>query len=115
MSDRNQLSGAIDEDEANELLRSLLSTCPVETINQVARLFIDGDAPYQASALFNHAFVISERQTCGTIDSVVGFRLRDADEFAMAIRALYLEKFISHSHGEINPPLISTLPDGHPR
>jgi len=111
MSDHKPLSIAIDRDEANRLLRSLLAACPGETIYQVSRLFIDSEAPYQAGALFDHAFVFAPCETAGTVNPIVGFRLLHPDEFIAAIRALYVEKFESSvGHDRITPDLVSTLP-----
>jgi len=93
----------IDSEEANHLLRSLLAACPGETVYQVSRPFIDRDAPYQPSTLFDHAFIVTPSLAGGTQHSVVGFRLRDTDEFVLAISALYAEKFVSSRHTEAPP------------
>jgi hypothetical protein len=106
------LSIAIDKDEANRLLQTLLSACPGETVYQVARLFIEGDAPYQPpGAIFNYAFVVAESVTSGTKDPIVGFRLLHPDEFIAAIRALYVEKFESSiGHKQVTSFLTPTPP-----
>jgi hypothetical protein len=108
----NLLTGALDSKEANRLLRSLLAACSHETINQIASLFFDRNAPYQASAIFHHAFVAVEAPTVGADDSVVGFRLSDPPQFSLAICTLYRQKFVTSVH--VNPPGDQTLVDESP-
>ena len=98
-----QLDGMVDCVEANFLLRKLLSSLRGDAVNHLFCLFIDKNAPYEVSALFNHAFVLTPRIANGAIDSVVGFRLLEAEEFSLTLRALYREKFVSATHGEIAP------------
>lgn len=102
------LGVAVDSAEANRLLRSLLSALPVEVIEQVFRLFIDREAPCQPRALFDHAFVIPERMADGAIDVVIGLRLRKPDEFGLAIRTLYAEKFVALGHAPVTQILVPT-------
>jgi hypothetical protein len=84
----------VDTEEANRLLRSLLTACPSETVYQVSRLFIDGNAPYESGTLFSHAFIAVESEADGTVDSVIRFRVANPDEFATTVRALYVKVFV---------------------
>lgn len=96
MADIKPLSIAIDRAELLQLLETRLSTAP-ETFDQVFRLFFDENAPLKADTLLDYLVVVSDGEAPRT-NNVVGFRVRDTDEFVSAIGALYAENFVSISH-----------------
>jgi hypothetical protein len=76
------------------LLESRIAASP-QTLDKIFRLFFDENAPCDPGSLFDYVFVIPDRETRRT-DDLVGFTLRDPNEFISAISALYAEKLNVH-------------------
>jgi hypothetical protein len=91
-----KLTCTIDPEEAKSILAAEFARDPC-FLDEVNELIVKG-CFNEESLLFDYLFVAATRIAPGTNDKIVGFRLRDAQERALARLALNDEPSIGTGH-----------------